>query len=109
MVRQINLGADTPNPNITWQKFSRPILAVIAVIAVVLIVLFNQQISNLLELWGIKAAPATGTAGLQGADNTASDYFLNDYSASVFNPVTGTWEADDTAVKVENNRLMIND
>lgn len=108
MVRQINWGTDTPNPNIIWQKFSRPILAVIAVIAVVLIVLFNQQISNLLELWGIKAAPVTGTAGLQGSDPTASDYFLNDFSASVFDPSTGNWVDDNEAVKVENNRLMIN-
>ncbi|MFH1088714.1 MAG: hypothetical protein V1719_02635 [Patescibacteria group bacterium] len=108
MVRQVNLGVGTPNPNITWQKFSRPILAVIAVIAVVLIVLFNQQISKLLELWGIKAASVSSSINLQGTNNTAPDYFLNDYSASVFNPATGAFDTDDTAVKVENNRLMIN-
>lgn len=109
MVRQINLGVNTPNPNITWQKFSRPILAVIAVIAVVLIVLFNQQISNLLELWGIKAAPAAGTASLQGADNSTSSYFLGSgYSTSEYDPITKTWVQNDDAVKVENNQLKIN-
>ncbi|MBU1092393.1 hypothetical protein KJ836_01855 [Patescibacteria group bacterium] len=110
MVRRINLGVSTPNPSINWQRYSRFILAVIAVIAVVLMVLFNQQISQLLELWGIKAALDTGSASLQGTDSTAPDYFLVDgYSASEFDPTTGTWVQNNDAVEVDGTtqRLMI--
>jgi len=111
MVRQVQLGVNTPNPTTSWHRYSRSILAVIAVIAVILIVLFNQQISKLLELWGIKAALNTGSASLQGVDNTAADYFLaNGFSASEYNPTTGNWVPNNSAVTVDEatNRLMIN-
>ncbi|KKT52570.1 MAG: hypothetical protein VE96_C0015G0003 [candidate division Kazan bacterium GW2011_GWA1_44_22] len=111
MVRQVQMGVSTPNPTISWYRYSRPILAVIAVMAVILIVLFNQQISKLLELWGIKAALNTGSASLQGANNVAPDYFLADgFSASEYDPATGNWVDNNNAVTVDEatNRLMVN-
>ncbi len=91
-----------------WFKIT---LTALAIVAVVLVVLFSQQIGNLLKFFGSWAANETGSASLQGANNTATDYFLADgFSASIYNPLTGNWEPNDNAVKVDDatNRLMIN-
>lgn len=111
MVYNSNLGVQ--ESAVAWFKarWFKITLTAVAIVAVILVVLFSQQIGNLLKFFGSRAANEAGTAGLQGANNTAADYFLADgFSASRYNATTGTWDADNNAVKVDDatNRLMIN-
>jgi len=92
-----------------WFKIT---LTAVAVVAVILVVLFNQQIGNLLRFFGSKAALETGNITLDGTNATASNYFLfngtNGYTADTWDPATGNWVTNKNAVKVEDNKLMIN-
>ena len=113
MNKRSNYGVPDISTDSPWYRTGifRIVLGVLAVIAIVGIVMFSEQIGDLLSLLGLKAAPVTGSASLQGNNNTAADYFLGaGFTASEFDPATGTWIPDNNTVKVDDatDRLMIN-
>lgn len=108
MVNINNLKGNLSNTPWYRTRKGRVVLGIAAIVAVVLVVLFSDQIGELLNLIGSKAALESGSAGLQGTDPASSSYFLGDgYSADVFNPDTGQWETDLDAVQIVDDRLMI--
>ena len=89
-------------------KWFKVTLTALGVIAVILVVLFNRQISDLLNLFGSRAALETKNIVLDGT-NTQDGYFLgNGYTADSWDPATGNWTSNNNAVQIDNqDRLVI--
>lgn len=108
---QPNRISATPWFRAKWFKVT---LTALGVIAVILVVLFNRQISDLLNLFGTRAALETKNFVLDGT-NLQDGYFLGvgdneiaGYDAAIWDPLSNTWTSNNNAVQIDNqNRLVI--
>jgi len=69
---EISYSSSLNKTNTPWFKSRvfRIVVIFIAATAVIAVVLFGKQIGDLLELWGLKAAPTTQTITLPVAGQT---------------------------------------
>jgi len=85
----------------TWfrTKTFKLVLTILAILAIAAVVLFSEQIGDLLELWGLKAATESRTIVIDGlGEGDNHSFFEGSYSV----------DPTDSIIIDENNRLILN-